>query len=78
MKFQQVLILLAMAALAMVVVGAEEQCSGTKNVYECDKCCSELKFWTGDYIDGNCVCKNYKPHKSERYFQRRGHKIGEF
>lgn len=65
MKFQQVMILLALATLAMVAVGAMGHCrEHFENSEECDKCCVQNNFGLGKLdFAGDCRCQlpGYKP-----------------
>lgn len=59
MKFQQVMILLLVAALAMIAVGVEAQCRHADDAAECTECCNQNNYLYGDFDRYGCNCDMY-------------------
>lgn len=68
MKFQQFMILLALATLAMVAVGVMGQCGNSDDASECQDCCESNNYMWSTFNRYGCTCDGYGKREGEWLF----------
>lgn len=68
MKIQQFIVLLVVASLAIVAIGASAQCGHCDDGAECVQCCNANNYMYGDFNRYGCTCDMYGKRESEWLF----------